>query len=155
MKKFTNLNRTVFAALAIAGLLTACNTKSTSNPNSNYSYCQYSPWTVEEHQLFGLTQKQIESKYQIKSQIDGDTTLGRFNVEYDKAGKVCAVRRFFIGCKATYYGPWLQSKKDALNYSINGMAEYRDKDSITKRAALKELLAKVTEKDQSIPKAVE
>jgi hypothetical protein len=105
--------------------------------------CKYTPWPIEEYELFGLTKEQILSKWNVDLSRDGTLSLGyqRFNLEFSDALKVRAVQRYFVGCQRTYYGRWLESKSEALDYCIKGLADYDDSDSKAKLIAAKQTLA--------------
>lgn len=143
MKKITQ-RMGVFLVLAILVLVSACRDK------TDGSDCSYAPWTIEEYELFGLSKEPIVSKWPVKFSEDGRSIMfkpssaQRYNLEFDKAEKVCAVQRYFVGCSHTYHGPWLVSQTDALNYCISGLTNFQDPQSKAKLTVAKGMLAKLT-----------
>lgn len=127
--KRTGMIISIAIALAIT-TLTSC-----QRPVDRASQCVYIPWSIEEYQLFGLTKEQILSMWPVEFSRDGDSVFfndGKFNLEFDQTYKVRAVQRFFVGCKQNYYGPWLQSQEEALDYCVTGLKSYTDPKSIAK-----------------------
>ena len=96
----------------------------------------YVPWGIDEYELFGLTRAEILQKY--KGQLGFDKETGRvFFGDRNSTGygrpqfeltyahdRVVGVKRLFIdGAGCLIWGPGLNSKKDALNFSINGLMQ--------------------------------
>lgn len=94
-------------------------------------FLEYSPWGIDEYEVFGLTAPQIEKRFSEKALLTGEEKVLRFKNQYSETtasfhlgydhGKVCSVQREFIahlpGYTAT--GPELKSKEAALEYLIN------------------------------------
>ena len=147
MQKYKAYSMAIIIILAASFSLFACQRKV-----DDMTDCHYQPWDIDEYQLFGLTKEQIISTYPLEFLPESSSfadAAQRYNVEFDKEKKVLAVRRYFVGCKHTYYGPWLASKVEALDFSIKGLANFEDKKSKAKLAEAKEQLAKLSRNDAS------
>lgn len=74
-----------------------------------------------------------------------DGRPGHFHLTFDKDAKVRSVQRVFIdGAGCEIFGPFLESKRQALEFSINGLKEapHLDKADSTKLATAQKLLSK-------------
>lgn len=101
----------------------------------------YTSWGIDEYELFDLNKKQLDSTYKDKLYFSPDYTKAQFyknGAAWNYSGpafkltfkeeRVTRVQRCFGGCcKRDHVGPVLQSKKEALEYAIEGLAESNDK----------------------------
>lgn len=101
----------------------------------------YVPWGVDEDQLIGLTKADIANKF--KDTLGFDEVESRvFFVDYNRPGygrpgftvtfadgKIVAVKRLFIdggGCHIV--GPVFKTKKEALNFVIEGLSKLTNRN---------------------------
>lgn len=88
------------------------------------------PWQVDEFELFELTQPELSRKFEGKLKFDygyteaviTEASRSRLLLTFDNY-RVATVQRVFVdgaGCHLT--GPLLTSKKDALEFSIEGLS---------------------------------
>ncbi len=90
----------------------------------------YVPWGVDEFELFGLTKEELLQKFEGRmhfhneeSEFAWNDRLARFRVSFDKEGKVVTVQRVFIdGAGCELKGPLLTTKKEALEFSVEGLS---------------------------------
>lgn len=117
----------------------------------------YVPWGVDDDELIGLTKADLATKY--KDVLGFDQVESRvFFVDYNRPGfgrpgftvsfadgKIVAINRLFIdggGCHIV--GPIFKTKKDALNFVIEGLsksANHNPKDEARLKQARKRLAA--------------
>lgn len=117
----------------------------------------YVPWGVDEDQLIGLSKADIANKF--KDTLGFDEVESRvFFVDYNRPGygrpgftvtfadgKIVAVKRLFIdggGCHIV--GPVFKTKKEALNFVIEGLSKLTNrnpKDEARLKEARKRLSA--------------
>ncbi len=117
----------------------------------------YVPWGVDEDELIGLTKADIANKY--KDTLGFDAVESRvFFVDYNRPkfgrpgftvtfadGKIVAIKRLFIdggGCHIV--GPVFKTKKEALNFVIEGLSKLTNrspKDEARLKDARKRLIA--------------
>ena len=115
------------------------------------------PWGVDEDELIGLTKADIANKY--KDTLGFDAVESRvFFVDYNRPkfgrpgftvtfadGKIVAIKRLFIdggGCHIV--GPVFKTKKEALNFVIEGLSKLTNrspKDEARLKDARKRLIA--------------
>ena len=117
----------------------------------------YVPWGVDEDELIGLTKADIANKY--KDTLGFDAVESRvFFVDYNRpkfgrpgftvtfaGGRIVGIRRLFIdggGCHIV--GPVFKTKKEALNFVIEGLSKLTNrspKDEARLKDARKRLIA--------------
>mgnify|MGYP000184423421 CR=1 FL=1 len=117
----------------------------------------YVPWGVDDDELIGLTKADLATKY--KDVLGFDPVESRvFFVDYNRPGfgrpgftvsfadgKIVAINRLFIdggGCHIV--GPIFKTKRDALNFVIEGLskqANHNPKDQARLKEARKRLAA--------------
>lgn len=102
----------------------------------------YVPWGVDEDELIGLTKADIARKY--KDTLGFDEVESRvFFLDYNRPGfgrpgfsvtfadsKIAAIHRLFIdggGCRIV--GPIFKTKKEALNFVIEGLSKLKNRNS--------------------------
>lgn len=116
----------------------------------------YVPWGVDEDELIGLTKADLASRY--KDTLGFDAVESRvFFVDYNRPnfgrpgfivtfadGKIVAIKRLFIdggGCHIV--GPVFKTKKEALNFVIEGLSKQTNR-SPKDEARLKEARKRLT-----------
>jgi hypothetical protein len=121
----------------------------------------YVPWGVDEDELIGLTKADIASKY--KDALGFDAVESRiFFVDYNRPkfgrpgfivtfadGKIVAIKRLFIdggGCHIV--GPVFKTKKEALNFVIEGLSKLTNRNP-KDEARLKEARKRLTALDNA------
>jgi len=99
-------------------------------------HARYVSWGVDEYELFGLTKGELKKSFKNTVFFNEDFTNGRLCREGDygpqfiltfENGHVSSVQRMFIdggGCHIM--GPILESKKEALQFSIEGLSSNPD-----------------------------
>ncbi|MDP3507480.1 MAG: hypothetical protein Q8T09_05780 [Candidatus Melainabacteria bacterium] len=102
----------------------------------------YVPWGVDEDELIGLTKADLANKY--KDTLGFDAVESRvFFVDYNRPkfgrpgftvtfadGKIVAIKRLFIdggGCHIV--GPVFKTKKEALNFVIEGLSKLTNRNA--------------------------
>ncbi len=116
---------------------------------------EYVPWGIEEYQLFGLSKSELIKQFKGELHFNKEFTEGymtslsygpRFLLTYDH-DRVTKVQRMFIdGYHCHIMGPVLNSKTDALKFSIEGLAKLPnggDKQDQARMISAKKLLDKL------------
>jgi hypothetical protein len=102
----------------------------------------YVPWGVDEYELIGLTKADIAKKY--KDTLGFDEVESRvYFLDYNRPGfgrpgfsvtfadgKIVVIKRLFIdggGCRIV--GPVFKTKKEALNFVIEGLSKLKNRNS--------------------------
>lgn len=129
-------------------------------PSAIAQYCHhhtgYVSWGVDEYELFGLTEAELTQKFKGTLRYDKTDSHAYFNkgsnggpqfilTFIDK--RVSKVRRLFIdGAGCHIKGPIISSKKEALEFSIDGLTKMpaRAKDDEQRLKEAKELLRKLS-----------
>ena len=95
-------------------------------------HARYVSWGIDEYELFGLTKDQLKKDFKNKLFFNGDFSDAHFCPDGDAGPQfllkfendhVSQVQRMFIdggGCHIM--GPILESKKEALQFSIDGLS---------------------------------
>lgn len=119
---------------------------------------QYVSWGVDEYELFGLSKEELDAKYKesmrftpnyskaVMSDAKNEckTFVGpTFRLTYNADGKVVAVQRCFEACGKDFVGPQLNSKKEALQFAIQGLANTKNAKDQEKLKSAKAELAKL------------
>jgi len=116
----------------------------------------YTPWGVDEYQLFDLTKQELSTKFKGKLFFSEDfrratfsqtgTGLGYqgpvFKLSFSD-GRVSSVQGVFEGCTATYERRRLDTKEVAVNYAIEGLSSYTGPDEQKSLAQAKQALAEL------------
>ncbi len=92
----------------------------------------YVPWGIDEYELLGLTKTQLSKDFKNKLHFNKEFTDAyltsesygpRFLLTYEQ-GHVASMQRMFIdGCGCHIMGPVLNSKVEALEFSIKGLSK--------------------------------
>ncbi len=116
----------------------------------------YTPWGIDEYELFGLTRAELASKFKNKLFFKDDfhraemcqegTGLGYqgpvFNLNF-KNDRVDSVQGVFEGCTKAYSRPIFTSKEAALRYAVDELSRMpnpAEQQKLAKaKAALEEL----------------
>jgi hypothetical protein len=128
----------------------------------------YTPWGVDEYQLFDLTKQELSTKFKGTLFFSKDfhratfsqngTGLGYqgpvFKLSFSD-GRVTSVQGVFEGCTQTYGRPCFDSKEVALNYAIEGLCSYTGPDEQKSLAQAKQALAQLkhASSDPAVPPA--
>jgi|GEM_PF-711805 len=104
-----------------------------AQPHTHSMIATYVPWGVDEYELIGLTKDEILKKFKELGYDDKESRI--YFADYNRPGfgrpgyivtfangKVATIKRLFIdggGCHII--GPVLSSKKEALNFTIEGL----------------------------------
>ncbi len=128
-------------------------------PPAMAQYCHhhtgYVSWGVDEYELFGLTESELTQKFKGTLRYDKTDSHAYFNeggiggpqfilTFIDK--RVGKVQRLFIdGAGCHIKGPVISSRKEALEFSIDGLSKMpsRAKDDEQRLKEAKELLRKL------------
>jgi hypothetical protein len=133
----------------------------TADYGHSHLEAKYVPWGIDEYELFALTQPELLQKFKNKLEFDKDFSHARFDHDSTSGpqflltitdGHVTGVQRMFIdggGCHIM--GPVLTSKKEALQFSIDGLSHSstRDQQDNDRLASARKLLREIT--SQSSP----
>ena len=123
-------------AVCLLGYLTVC-IMFCITPGVCDSESDYTPWGVDEYQLFDLTKQELSAKFKGKlffskdfdraSLLQNGTGRGYqgplFELSFSN-GRVSSVHGVFVGCRQSYERPRFDSKEAALNYAIDGLSSY-------------------------------
>jgi hypothetical protein len=114
---------------------------------------EYVPWGIDEYELFGLTKDKLAKDFKNKIRFNKEFSDGyltrpdygpHFLFTYNN-NQVSSVQRMFIdGYGCHIMGPILNSKKEALKFSIDGLTALPnggDKEDHRRLLAAKKLLA--------------
>lgn len=118
---------------------------------------QYTPWGIDEYQLFGLTKRELSQQFKGKLFFYNDykratfseagTGLGYQGAVFKltfKSGKVDTVHGVFEGCRTDYARPLFKNKEAAVRYAIDGLGKQsgaKEKRSLDRaRTALAEIV---------------
>jgi len=114
---------------------------------------EYVPWGIDEYELFGLTKNQLAKDFKNKLHFNKEFSEGyltrldygpRFLFTYNN-NQVSSIQRMFIdGYGCHIMGPILNSKKEALKFSIDGLSALPnggDKEDHLRLISAKKLLA--------------
>jgi hypothetical protein len=115
--------------LMALSLTFALSTAAVADPH-NHHETGYVPWGTDEFELFDLTQPELKKEFKDKLEFDEKLTHAWFN--HDRSGpqflltfsngKVSKIERLFIdGGGCNILGPTLTSKREALQFSIDGL----------------------------------
>lgn len=113
----------------------------------------YVSWGIDEYELFDLTKPELLQRFKNKMTFTQDFSSARiknFGAQFIltfRDGRVSSVKRLFIdGAGCHLYGPELNSKREALAFSFNGLSTAQmplDKKDQTRLATVKALLAQL------------
>jgi len=153
--------KSIILLVAISGLiisLSSCVAKRNPGDKAPDSPTAYVSWGIDEYELFGLSKEELDSKYKSKMRFTPNfskaiisdakneckTFVGpTFRLTYDNNGKVVAVQRCFEACGKDFVGPELNSKKEALQFAVNGLTGTKNAKDQEKLASAKDELAKL------------
>ncbi len=156
-----NGQKTIISTALILGLtlsLSSCSAKRAVDGKLPDSDTPYVSWGVDEYELFGLTKEELDSKYKGKMKFapnfskailsdaknECKSFIGpTFRLTYNDEGKVVAVQRCFEACGKDFVGPQLDTKKEALEFTVNGLAGTKNAKDLEKLASAKNELAKL------------
>ncbi len=97
----------------------------------------YVSWGIDEFELFGLTKKKLDEKFKDKMHFRGadsaavwnDGRSAQFRLAFGDDDKVASVQRIFIdGAGCEIKGPLITSKKEALDFSVDGLSKLGNLD---------------------------
>jgi hypothetical protein len=115
----------------------------------------YVDWGVDEYEFFGLTKDQVQKKFAgrlcfhagfERVHFKGGSGLNYYGPTFKLGfnnGLVDTVQGIFEGCRDTIYRPFFKSKKDALKFACDGLADAKDEAGKKKLAAARKELATV------------
>jgi hypothetical protein len=125
-------------------------------PGFGDSEANYTPWGVDEYELFGLTKQQLKTKFLGKLYFSTDYSRALFKppgagMSYQgpvfkllfEDGKVTTVCGVFEGCKENFQRPRFDSKEAALEYAINGLSSCSGKEEQASLSRAKRVLAEL------------
>lgn len=156
-----NGQKILILTVVISGLFfsaSSCSMKREVNgklPDSNAAYVS---WGIDEYELFGMTKEELDSKYKGQMKFTSNfskaimsdakneckTFVGpTFRLTYNDEGKVVAVQRCFEACGKDFVGPQLGTKKEALEFAVNGLTGTKNAKDLEKLASAKNELAKL------------
>ncbi len=149
------MSQTLTRIASVFACLTAFATNGLA-PSCADSTSRYTPWGVDEYQLFGLKKQELETKFKEKLFFSKDfarATLSRtgtglgyqgavFNLSFTKE-RVSSVQGVFEGCTQNYSRPRFDSKEAALNYAIDGLSSCSGADEKKSLAQAKQVLAEL------------
>ena len=117
----------------IAGSVSGCGRpQGQGHFSSDHFKTGYVPWGIDEFELFGLTKKKLDEKFKNKmhfrsedsSAAWNDGRSAHFRLVFGDDDKVASVQRVFIdGAGCEIKGPLLKSKKEALDFSVDGLSK--------------------------------
>ncbi|QQR59139.1 MAG: hypothetical protein IPG59_06510 [Candidatus Melainabacteria bacterium] len=138
--------------------MSSCSAKRAVDGKLPDSDTPYVSWGIDEYELFGLTKEELDSKYKGKMKFapnfskailsdaknECKSFIGpTFRLTYNDEGKVVAVQRCFEACGKDFVGPQLDTKKEALEFTVNGLAGTKNAKDLEKLASAKNELAKL------------
>lgn len=140
----------ILLAAISTGFVSGC-AKQPDRTGHNHLEAEYVPWGVDEFELYGLTKSEITQKFKGEMHLSekeravawNDGRPGHFHLGFDNTGRVGSIRRIFIdGAGCEIKGPELNSKEEALNFSIDGLSKlaHLDRDDQNKLATAQKLL---------------
>lgn len=135
-----------FTAFVIVGII----------PGFGDSESHYTPWGIDEYQLFGLTKQELSTKFKDKLFFSKDFARATFlqngtGLGYQGAvfklsfssGRVSSVQGVFEGCTQNYERPRFDTKELALNYAIQGLSSCNGPEEQKSLAQAKQALAEL------------
>jgi hypothetical protein len=140
----------IFFGALLIGSLSGCS-EQTERLGHSHHETGYVSWGIDEFELFGLTKEEAAEKFKGRLSLSEEDTAvtfddghcGHFHLSFNKDKRIDGVQRVFIdGAGCEIFGPYLGSKRSALEFSINGLTqnEHLDKDDTTKLATARKLL---------------
>lgn len=127
-----------------------------ASPQFAFSQNGYTPWGIDEYELFGLTKQQLSQQFKGKLFFSNDWSEAKMNehgtgLGYEGAtfklkfadGRVSGVHGVFKGCTANYERPEFSNKREALQYAITNLSNQSGAAEKQKRAAALLELSKV------------
>lgn len=112
----------------------------------------YTSWGVDEYELFDLTKEELDSKFAKQLTFLEDYGVARvpgvnlkdarFGLTF-KDNKVSEVRRFYRDGNKEVFGRGLNSKKEALEFAINGLSNSSAPKEKEKLEVAKKLMAEM------------
>lgn len=142
----------IFLVALVAGTVSGCDRpQDQGHITKDHFKTGYVSWGIDEFELFGLTKKKLDEKFKDKmhfrsedsSAVWNDGRSGHFHLAFGDDDKVASVQRIFIdGAGCEIKGPLITSKKEALNFSVDGLSklEHLDKGDQAKLEAAQALL---------------
>jgi hypothetical protein len=132
------------------GSVSGCSEQPDRSPH-NHHQTDYVSWGIDEFELFGFTKEELAEKFRGKLYLSEDDKAvafkdgrsGHFHLSFDKEKRVDGVERVFIdGAGCEIHGPFLATKRQALEFTINGLTENKtlDKEDTAKLEAAQALL---------------
>jgi hypothetical protein len=128
------------------------------------SESHYTPWGIDEYQLFGLTKQELTTKFKGKLFFSKEfdratiyenemgTCLGYqgpvFKLYFSNA-RVSSVQGVFEGCRQEYERPRFYTKEAALDYAIKGLSSYSGAEDQKRLAQAKQALAELNHSSTS------
>src|SRR5271170_8120823 len=122
------------AKFLLATSLVLCMSLSLPAISQDHHTAVYVPWGVDEYELFGLTGDELSKKFAKTLRFEenhrhayfctGRSSDGPQFILHFNNGRVSRVQRMFIdggGCHII--GPELQTKKEALKFSTEGLSD--------------------------------
>lgn len=123
----------IFLVVLVAGTVSGCDRpQAQGHFSSDHFKTGYVPWGIDEFELFGLTKKNLDENFKGKmhfrvedsSAVWNDGRSAHYHLGFGEDDKVASVQRVFIdggGCEIK--GPLLKSKKEALDFSVDGLSK--------------------------------
>ncbi len=123
----------ILLAALVAGLVSGCDRpQDQGHITQDHFKTGYVSWGIDEFELFGLTKQSVDKKFPgvlhfkagDSSAVWNDGRTAHFKLSFGEDGKVAAVQRIFIdGAGCEIKGPLLTSKKQALDFSVDGLSK--------------------------------
>jgi|GEM_PF-3507333 hypothetical protein len=140
----------IFFGALLIGSVSGC-TEQTERLGHSHHETGYVSWGIDEFELFGLTKEELVEKFRGRLSLSEKETAvtfddghcGHFHLSFDKEKKIDGVQRVFIdGAGCEIFGPYLGTRREALEFSINGLKEHTplDKEDAAKLATAQEML---------------
>ena len=139
----------------VLGCLTACVIVCIA-PGFCNGESHYTPWGVDEYQLFGLTKQELSTKF--KGQLFFSKNFDRATFSENGTGlgyqgpvfklsfindRVSSIQGVFEGCTQNYERPRFEDKEVALNYAIQGLSSCTGPEEQKSLAQAKQALAEL------------
>ena len=128
----------ILLAALVAGSVSGCDRpQGQGHFTSDHYKTGYVSWGIDEFELFGLTKKKLDEKFkgemhfkaEDSAAVWNDGRSAHFQLSFGDNGEVAAVQRIFIdGAGCVIKGPLLKSKKEALDFTVDGLSKLSNLD---------------------------
>jgi hypothetical protein len=123
----------ILLAVLVAGSISGCDRpQDQGHITKDHFKTGYVSWGIDEFELFGLTKEKLDEKFKDRmhfrssdsAAVWNDGRAAHFRLAFGDDNKVATVQRIFIdGAGCEIKGPLLKSKKEALDFSVDGLSK--------------------------------